>query len=137
VQIVTDANPIISIIIKPNRLTVELLFLEELEIFAPKLLFDEIEQNKDIIIKKSGLTGGEFDKFLAILKKRIRVVPEEEFLKFRSKAEEICPDEKDVAYFALALDLKCPVWSNEKNLKEQSHVNVYATHELIEMFRIK
>ena len=136
-QIIADANPIISILIKPNRFTVELLFIEELEIFAPELLFDEIEQNKDIIIKKSGMMDEEFDKFLAILKKRISVVPEEEFLRFRSKAEEICPDEKDIAYFALALYLKCPVWSNEKGLKEQSHVNVYATHELIEIFEIK
>src|SRR3989344_6754739 len=136
-QIVIDANPVIALLIKPNNATVELMFLEELEIFAPELLFDEIEQNKDIVIKKSGMTDEEFNKFLSILKKRINIVPEAEFLKFRGKSGEICPDEKDITYFALALDLKCPIWSNEKRLKNQNHVNVYATHELIEMFEIK
>ena len=82
-QVVVDANPVISILIKPNRVTIELLFLEELEIFAPELLFDEIEQNKDIVIKKSGMTDEEFNKFLSILKKRINVAPEGELLKFR------------------------------------------------------
>ena len=136
-QVVVDANPVISILIKPNRVTIELLFLEELEIFAPELLFDEIEQNKDIVIKKSAMTDEEFNKCLSILKKRINVAPEGEFLKCRGKSGEICPDEKAIAYFALALHLKCPVWSNEKELKNQNHVNVYATHELIEMFEIK
>lgn len=136
-QIIADANPVISLLIKPNKATVDLLFLEELEIFAPGFLFDEIEHNRDIIIRKSGLACEEFDKFLTVLRKRIIVVPEEEFLEFRDKAEEICPDEKDIAYFALALYLKCPVWSNEKKLKEQRYVNVYATHELIELFGIK
>ncbi len=136
-QIVIDANPVISLLIKPNRVIVELLFLEDLEIFAPELLFDEIEQNKGIIIKKSGMTNEEFNKFLSIIKKRISVVPEAEFLKFRGKSEEICPDEKDITYFALALHLKCPIWSNEKRLRNQNHVNVYATHELIEIFEIK
>src|SRR3989344_6174850 len=123
-QIVADANPIISIFIKPNIRTTELLFLEDLEIFAPELLFDEIERNRGIIIMKSGLTDEEFDEFFAILRKRISIVPKGDFLKFRDEAKKICPDEKDIAYFALALYLKCPVWSNEKKLKEQSHVNV-------------
>ena len=136
-QIIADANPVISLIIKPNKSTVDLLFLEELEIFAPELLFDEIERNKDIIIKKSGMTDKELNKFLAILKIRINIIPEEEFMKFKNESKEICPDEKDIAYFALALYLKCAVWSNEKNLKEQKKINVYATHELIKMFGIK
>ncbi len=136
-QIIADTNPVISLIIKPNKSTVELLFLEELEIFAPELLFDEIERNKDIIIRKSGLTDEEFSKFLAILKIRINVIPEEEFIRFKDEARNVCPDEKDIAYFALALYLKCPVWSNEKKLKKQKHVNVYATHELLAMFGIK
>ena len=133
-QIIIDANPVISLLIKPNKPVVELMFLEELEIFAPNLLFDEIERNKDVIIKKSALAEEEINKFISILRKRIIVVPEEEFVKFRSKAEEICPDEKDITYFALSLYLKCPVWSNEKKLKEQKEIAVYATHELIHFF---
>ncbi len=134
-QLIVDANPLISILIKPGK-PVELLFIEELELVAPELLFEEIENNKELIIIKSRLSKKEIDRFIEILKKKIRIIPEEEFLKYREKAEKICPDEKDVPYFALALSLKCPLWSNEKRLKEQNEVRVYATHELIRLFNV-
>ncbi len=135
-QIVVDANPLISFLIKPGK-AVELLFLEEIELVAPELLFEEIENNKDLIVQKSGLTKEEIEEFLEIIKERIVIIPGEEFVRCREEAERICPDEKDIAYFSLALYLKCSVWSNEKKLKEQEHVKVYATHELMKLFSVK
>lgn len=135
-QIIVDANPIISILIKPGK-PIHLLFVEEIELVAPGLLFKEIENNSELIIKKSELNREEFNKFIGILKEKILIIPEEEFLKYKEKAEQICPDQKDVTYFALALYLKCPIWSNEKKLKEQKEIIVYATHELIRLFEIK
>lgn len=135
-QIIVDANPIISILIKPGK-PIDLLFVEEIELVAPGLLFKEIENNRELILKKSGLNREEFNKFIGILKEKILIIPEEEFLKYKDKAEQICPDQKDVTYFALALYLKCPIWSNEKKLKEQKEVIVYATHELIRLFELK
>ncbi|MBD3203458.1 hypothetical protein GF327_04130 [Candidatus Woesearchaeota archaeon] len=32
--------------------------------------------------------------------------------------------------------LNCPVWSNEKKLKEQDVIKVYATHDLINFLNI-
>ena len=40
-------------------------------------------------------------------------------------------NKKDVLYFALALKLKCGIWSNDKKLKEQNKVKVYCTGELL------
>ncbi len=134
-QLIVDANPLISILIKPGK-PVDLLFVEELELVAPQLLFQEIEHNIEIIVNKSELNKDEIERFIEILKKKIKIIPEEEFLQFRNKAEQICPDEKDITYFALALYLKCPIWSNEKRLKEQDEINVYSTHELIRLFGI-
>lgn len=132
-QIIADANPLISILIKPGK-PIDLLFIEELEFVAPELLFEEIGNNIDLIVRKSRLSKKEIDRFIEILKKKIKVIPEEDFLKYREKAERICPDAKDVPYFALALELKCPLWSNEKKLKEQNEIRVYATHELLKLF---
>src|SRR3989338_8484190 len=97
-QIVVDANPVVSILISPGR-PINLFFVEELDIIAPELLFREIERNKDDILRKSGLGEDEMRRFLDILKGRIRVIPEKEFIGCREKAVSICPDEKDVAYF--------------------------------------
>ena len=135
-QIVADANPLISILINPGK-PVELLFLEALELIAPSFLFEEIENNKALILRKSKLTSEEIEKFIVVLKEQIEVIPEHEFLAYREQAIEICPDQKDVVYFALALYLQCPIWSNEKQLKNQKVVKVYATHELIDLFHLK
>lgn len=134
-QVIPDANPLISLLIAPGN-PIQLLFLDELELVAPALLFEEIERNKDIILRYSGLDENEVDMFIGLLKKRIRIIPEHEFILFREKAEKICPDKKDITYFALALHLRCPLWSNEKRLREQKYILTYATHELMELFRI-
>lgn len=34
-------------------------------------------------------------------------------------------------FFALALKLNCPIWSNENLHKKQSKVKIYSTSELI------
>ena len=134
-QIVVDANPLISMIIKPG-ITADLLFLEELDLVMPSLLFYEIKKHKADIAKKSVLSEGEIDNFIKIIEERIRFIPAEEFLKYRKEAIKLSPDEKDITYFALALYLKCPIWSNEKKLKLQEKITVYTTHELMRLFSI-
>lgn len=63
-------------------------------------------------------------------------VPLEELKEFRDRAESVCPDPKDIPYFALALKLGCPIWSNERKLKEgQSVVNVFSTEDLLEFIK--
>ena len=101
-QLIVDANPIISILIKPGK-PIDLLFIEELELVAPELLFQEIDNNLELIVSKSVLTREEIKQFISISKKKIKIIPEEQFLTFRDKALQVCPDEKDIIYFALAL----------------------------------
>lgn len=42
----------------------------------------------------------------------------------------VSPDIDDVLYLALALKLNCPVWSNDRKLKNQNAVRIY-TQEII------
>ncbi len=132
-KLVIDANVIMSMLIKPG-LTIDLFFLEELEIFAPNLLFEELERNKGIIIAKSSLDEEDIENLFLILKKKITVVAEKNFISYRKSAEGICLDSKDIAYFALSLHLKCPLWTNEKRLQKQEIIKVYPTHELMKLF---
>ena len=62
---------------------------------------------------------------------KIDFIPYEEFRDFMKKAADITPDPKDTVYIALALKLKCRLWSNDKALKNQDLVSVYSTTELI------
>ncbi|MBW2967175.1 hypothetical protein KY362_01685 [Candidatus Woesearchaeota archaeon] len=134
-KLVIDANVIIAMLIKPGK-PIDLFLNAELDIFAPRLLLEELEKNRDIISSKSDLDETEINALFDILISNIRFVREREFVHCREQAESICPDPDDVTYFALSLFLDCPLWTNDKKLKSQETVKVYATHELVELFGI-
>ena len=46
-QVIVDANVLISILIKPGK-PVDLLLIEELDFASPELLFEEIQQTSFI-----------------------------------------------------------------------------------------
>jgi len=70
-----------------------------------------------------------------IISAKIEFVPSSEFEKFVPEAEKISPDPNDTEYFALALKLKCCIWSNDKKLKNQNTVKVYSAEDLIRILQ--
>lgn len=52
------------------------------------------------------------------------------------QAQSITPDKYDQDYFALALKLGCPIWSNDKALKGQKRIKVYSTKEVADLIGI-
>lgn len=134
-QVIIDANVIIAMLIRPGK-PIDLFFDGRLKVLAPQLLFEELKNNKEELMEKSNLTGEEYEWLLTILTHNIEIIPELDFLSYKETANKICPDPKDIVYFALALYLKYPIWTNEKVLKEQTEVTIYATPELIRVFEI-
>jgi len=133
-DLVLDANILFSILIRKGK-NEDLLFHEDLHIFAPEFLFEEFSKYKDLILKKTNKNEEEFEKLVTILKKKIKIVSNEEIDEYLNQAKRICPDLNDIDYFALALKLKCSIWSNDKELKEkQNIIRVYSTKDLIKMF---
>ena len=130
--LVVDANALFAAAIKGGP-TSELFFSDNLELVTPEFILEEFEKHKPELIEKSGCSKDEFEIFTAILLGCIKSVPLEDIKEFRNKAGSVSPDPKDVPYFALALKLGCPIWSNDKKLKEQSEVVIFSTEELIEM----
>lgn len=130
--LVIDANVLFSALIK-NSITTELLFEEDLMLYTPEFIMDEFLKYEDLILNKTKRTKEKFVEIMHMLKETITVVPKEEYSKFMSEAEAISPDEKDVAYIALALKLNCGIWSNDKKLKEQDKVKVYSTSEVMKL----
>jgi len=71
------------------------------------------------------------------LRRFVGVVPDEEFKDFGDDAKQLLEEHiKDIPYFALALFLKCGIWSNEKRFKRQSRIKVFSTSDLIELLFI-
>ncbi len=111
--------------------TSNLIVDNSLSLVSVEFLFEEFEKYKDLIKKKTQRTEEEFEIFMGILKKRIKLIPYEEFKSFMAESERISPDPKDTEYLALALKLNCVLWSNDKKLKTQNKVKVYSTEDLM------
>lgn len=111
----------------------DLLFSDELKLFAPEFLQEEIDKHKEEILNKSGLAEVELDLVLSLIFLRIIFVPFSEFDRHLETAIRICPDPGDTEYFSLALKHKCLIWSNDRELKQQEVIKVYNTQEMISL----
>ncbi len=128
-DLVIDANVLFSALIK-DSFAYNLLFSDVFHIFTPEYIFTELEKHKDEILEKTERTTEEFFRLVETLKRRIVIVPLEELVPYVEEAEKLTPDIDDMAYFALALKLRCGIWSNDKKLKKQNKIEVYNTYEL-------
>ena len=133
-DLVVDANEIFAALIKESK-THELIFDEKLHLLTTEFFFTEFNKHSEEIQEKTEKTEEELNNLFDVLKKKITLIPLEELLPFVDEAEKISPDPDDVAYIALALKLKCAIWSQDRKLKEkQNTIQVYSTEELIKMF---
>ena len=132
-DLVIDANILFSVLIKKGK-TEEIIFEEDLHLFTPEFIFEEFTKYEELIREKTERDEGEFERLMDILKRRIKTICNEETEMYIKKAKEISLDEKDVDYIALALKLRCAIWSNDKELKKQKEVLVYSTEDLVKIF---
>jgi len=127
-HLVLDANILFSVLIK-NSYTAD-LFFKNLTLYSPDFLIEEFLKYEDLLLNKTHISREDYIKTLHLLNDIVITVPKEDFLSFIDLAKKISPDKKDVLYLALALKLNCPIWSNDKRLKQQDEVLVYSTEEL-------
>ena len=132
-ELIIDANVLMSALVKAKGFTYDLIFNDKIKLSAPELLLSEFEKHKEEITKKSNLSKEELDLFLSLISARIDLIPLSEFKNQIDHAERISPDPDDTEYLALALKLNCPIWSNDKKLKEQEIIKIYSTEELIKI----
>lgn len=129
-ELVVDANILFAALIKEST-TATLVFSPLVKLYAPNFVVEEFMKYSELIQKKMKRTNEQFVTIMHLLHQIITVVPEEEYEEEMGEAKEISPDEKDVMYLALALKLKCAIWSNDSRLKEQNNVHIYSTKEVI------
>jgi len=129
-KLVVDTNIIMSALIN-DSLTRRLIFNPGFQLFLPDFSLEEIEKYSQEIGEKSQMTKEDFNQLLELILLNFSIIKKEKYHTFLGKAEEICKDEKDAAFLALALYLNLPLWSNDKQIKNQSSVKVYSTEEII------
>ncbi len=128
-RLVVDTNILFSFFWKGSFLA-KIMVLQELELFSPEYALEEIKKYEKEIRIKTGLSQDEFNKKRAELPVFIAFIPLKEYHEFLKKLKEI-PDKNDVDFLALALKLKCPLWSNDIALKKQGQIKTVTTKELL------
>ena len=131
-NLVVDANILFAALIK-DSISYEILVFGKFHFFTPEYIFQELVKHKEEILNKTKRSKKEFYIALGILKEKINIVPLTDLIEYLPRAQEICPDPNDEAYFTLALKLNCAIWSNDKELKNQNKIKVYSTKDLLEV----
>jgi len=131
-KIIIDANILFSALIK-DSFTAEMMFNENLELLAPSFLIEEFMKYQKLILKKTKREKEDFVKTLHIFKEIIQIIDPREYSNLMEQAKEISPDIDDVVYFAMALKFNCPIWSNDKRLKNQDYIKIISTKDLAQI----
>jgi predicted nucleic acid-binding protein len=130
-KLVVDTNIIFSLF-KSDSFTRKLIKENNLQLFAPEEIIEELIKYSDEICKKAKIEKNKFLEDLALLNKII------EFKKPLKSSLELAKDhisdKADEIFLALAIELKIPLWSNDSHLKEQSRIKVFTTTELASFF---
>ena len=132
-KLILDNNILFSLM-KPDSTNSQLFNLMNCEFIAPKFILKEFRKYREECVKKSGLTTERFLLREKEINSKIEFIEFKEFKKFLEEAIKISPDEDDAPYFALALKMNIPLWSNDAELKQQDKIQVLSTRDLIEIF---
>ena len=133
-ELIVDANIIFAALIR-DSITAKLLFVDDLHLYTPEFLLDEVKKYQKYLSNKTHRTKEEFESVYNVIKKRIVFIPMNYITPFIKKADKISPDPDDSVYFAAALKMNISIWSNDKRLTKQDKVKIYATHDLYEMYK--
>ncbi|NVM31437.1 MAG: PIN domain-containing protein [Candidatus Helarchaeota archaeon] len=133
IKLVIDANILFAALIKKST-TADLLITGDFKLYAPEFLLIEFQKYEALILKKTHRSQKEFNQFLTLLKRKIKIIPRKKITPFLEKAKKISPDPKDIVYLALALAIDAKIWSNDKRLKEkQQKIAVLTTIEILKL----
>lgn len=129
-SIVVDANMIMSLLIAEGSKR-RLFFSKHVNPVSPEFVLFEIGKYWQEIIEKSRLPEEKIKLVLSEARKALNTLSLSDVKDFMSEALQASPDPDDAEYFATALKLNCPIWSEDKLLKKQSRVKVFNTPELL------
>jgi len=132
-ELVVDTNVMFSFFWKGSMVK-KLLMDQDVLLFAPEFALEEINKYEKEIIRKAKITKKEFNFLREELAIAIEFIPLKDYNNYLKKSLDFSPDENDVDFFALALKLKIPLWSNDKLLKKQNVVRVLETKDVLKIW---
>lgn len=134
-NIVLDSNILFSALIKDSATRRVILEYDGYFIF-PMYILEELDEHRNEIQSKSGLSNKEFDQLLELLLKKVMVAPNELLNRHKEKAIDLVKeiDIDDVIFIATTLAYPNTIlWSDDKKLKKIKEIKVINTTEIIKL----
>jgi predicted nucleic acid-binding protein len=128
-SVVVDANPMLSALLGGRAR--EVLFDRRLALFSPQTTLFEVEKYLPFVARKLGQS--ELDLFREFELLPITAVQPQMYESEFPRATELIGwrDPKDVPVLALALRLRLPIWTEDRDFENLPGVSVYKTAELL------
>jgi len=133
--LVADTNILISALIKDHSINAKLIESGYFVVYFPEYGLRELQGYRDYMKakrqKRSQTLALEYaERFIL---KSVQVVSFDAYRYKIADAFQIMKeiDEKDAPILALAMQLCCPVWSNDKHFQRQKAARVYTTRDLL------
>ncbi len=129
-KLIVDNNIFFSLM-KLTSTSSRIFSILNCEFVAPTFILYEFKNHEGECLKKSGLAKGKFEIRKKDIINKIKFIDFEDYSEFIKEAVSGLQDEDDAPYIALALKLKIPIWSNDKQLKIQNKVTILSTEDII------
>ncbi len=131
-KLAADANVILFAV--AGKAALRVFLKEDIEIVATQFNIDEVREYLSVIADKYGLAEEILESQLKLLP--LKIYSQDQYKSFLPKASKIMSgrDMDDIELLALALKLKAPVWSNDRDFTASS-VKVYTTAKLLKELR--
>jgi predicted nucleic acid-binding protein len=130
-SLVVDANPLLSALL--GGWAREILFQKRLAFFSPQTTLFEVEKYLPLVAQK--LDRAELDLFREFELLPVTAVQPHVYESELSRASQLIGwrDPKDVPVLALALRLRLPVWTEDRDFENLPGVSVYKTADLLQL----
>ncbi|MBI4448965.1 hypothetical protein HY641_02985 [Candidatus Woesearchaeota archaeon] len=129
-RLVVDSNVLMRFFWQKSA-TRSLLLKTGLDQLSVEFALQEIEKHRERICQQTRISRQEFKEVKNELTTVVRFVPLGDYREFLRKAGQVSPDPEDVDFFALAMKIQAPLWSDEGRLKSQQAVRVCSTNDLL------
>jgi predicted nucleic acid-binding protein len=130
--LVVDANVVFSALVNKgetyqvfenNKKWKKFIFI------APEYMFSEIEKKITKLLSVTSLTTDELQDAFIFIREQIETISFSEFSDMLPEAQK--RNLNDAPYIALALKRRCPIFSGDKQLKQQAKIPVYSPREIL------
>jgi predicted nucleic acid-binding protein len=131
-KLAADANVILSAV--AGKAALRVFLKEDIDIVTTQFNIDEVREYLDVIAEQYGISEEILDSQLKLLP--LKIYPRHSYEDLIQKASKKLSgrDEDDSELLALAMKLKIPVWSNDRDF-QHSGIEVITTAKLLKILK--